>query len=292
MTTAGNDTATSREDDLLARAYQQAIGAQADQYAVAYDLSAGLMRFTNWLQDHAAADLDADQAVARLYSLHYQPLLRLATLLVRDATTGEAIVSDAFVAMHDGWPRLRDADKALAYLRQAVVNRSRTVLRHRRVTSPNLQEAPPDTPNAEHRAQDLLDQPAAVAVLRGLPERQREAIVLRFYGNLPEDQIAAAMGISRGAVKSHISRGLSALRAVLEQATSQQIYTQPSTRSDRPAAEMIARLIAEALETDEADLRSRWSQSWSDGQRKRPPDHLRRASPGSEGGFVPPASGL
>jgi RNA polymerase sigma-70 factor (sigma-E family) len=219
MTTAGNNT--SREDDLLARVYQQAIGARAEQYAAAYDASAGLKRFTNWLQEHAAADLDADQAVARLYSLHYQPLLRLATSLVRDAATGEEVVLDAFEAMHGGWARLRDTDKALAYLRQAVVNRSRSVLRRRSITAANPQGAPPDTPSAEHRALDLLDQPAAVAALRDLPERQREAILLRFYENLTEDQIAAAMGISRGAVKSHMARGLAALRAALEQATSQ-----------------------------------------------------------------------
>jgi integrase len=66
----------------------------------------------------------------------------------------------------------------------------------------------------------------------------------------------------------------------------QQIYTHPSTGNDRPAAEMIARLIAEALGTDEADLRARWSQSWSHGNENGPPDHLRRAVlPGSGGGI-------
>jgi RNA polymerase sigma-70 factor (sigma-E family) len=151
-----------------------------------------------------------------LYAPHYRPLLRLATSLVRDAATGEEIVLDAFVAMRDGWARLRDADKALAYLRQAVVNRCRSVLRHRSVAAANLQQAPPDTPSAEDSAKDLLDRPAAAAVLRGLPERQREAIVLRFYGNLSEDQIAAAMNISRGAAKGHLARGLSTLRAAGE----------------------------------------------------------------------------
>ena len=218
--TVSNDTGHTREDKLLARVYQQTIGAQAEQYAAAYDASAGLKRFTDWLQDHAAAELDADQAVAQLYSRYYQPLIRLATLLVRDAATAEEVVQDAFVAMRGAWPRLRDADNALAYLRQAVVNRSRSVLRHRTVTSKNPPEAPPDTPGAEHGAPDLLDRPGAVAALRGLPERQREAIVLHYYADLSEDQIAAAMHISRGAVKSHTARGLSTLRAALERATS------------------------------------------------------------------------
>lgn len=219
--TVRNDTGNTREDELFAHVYQQTIGAQAEQYAAAYDASAGLKRFTDWLQDQAAAELDADQAMAQLYSLHYQPLIRLATLLVRDAETAEEVVQDAFVAMRDAWQRLGDAEKALAYLRQAVVNRSRSVLRHRSVSGKNLQQAQPDTPSTEHETLDLLELPAARAALRGLPQRQREAIVLHYYADLSEDQIAAAMRISRGAVKSHTARGLSALRAALEQAIPQ-----------------------------------------------------------------------
>jgi RNA polymerase sigma-70 factor (sigma-E family) len=221
--TIGNDTRNTREDEFLARVYQQVIGAQAEQYAAAYDASAGLARFTGWLQDHAAAELelDADKAMTKFYSVHYRPLVRLATLLVRDAATAEEVVLDALVAMHLAWPRLRDTDRALAYTRQAVVNRSRSVLRHRSATGTNPHHVSPDIPSAEPGALDLLELPAAGAALRGLPKRQREAIVLRYYADLSEDQIAAAMGISRGAVKSHTARGLSALRAALEQATSQ-----------------------------------------------------------------------
>jgi RNA polymerase sigma-70 factor (sigma-E family) len=159
----------------------------------------------------------ADRAVTELYSLHYRALVRLAALLVRDTPTAEEVVQDSFVAMHGGWQRLRDAEKALAYLRQAVVNRSRSVLRHRTVVDKNLQKPPPDMPSAEHGALVLLERSAVVAALRGLPDRQREAIVLRYYADLSEAEIAAAMGISRGAVKSHTSRGMTALRAALEQ---------------------------------------------------------------------------
>jgi len=126
-------------------------------------------------------------------------------------------VQDAFVAMHAGWQRLRDTENALAYLRQAVVNRSRSVLRHRTVVDKNMQKAPPDMPSAEHGAFILLERSAVVAALRGLPERQREAIVLRYYGDLSEAEIAAVMDISRGAVKSHTARGMAFLRAALEQ---------------------------------------------------------------------------
>jgi RNA polymerase sigma-70 factor (sigma-E family) len=159
----------------------------------------------------------ADLAVTELYSLHYRALVRLAALLVRDTQTAEEVVQDAFVAMHGGWQRLRETEKALAYLRQAVVNRSRSVLRHRTVVDKNLQKAPPDMPSAEHGAMVLLERHAVVMALRDLPERQREAIVLRYYADLSEAEIAATMGISRGAVKSHTARGMSALRTALEQ---------------------------------------------------------------------------
>jgi RNA polymerase sigma-70 factor (sigma-E family) len=159
----------------------------------------------------------ADLAVMELYAQHYRALVRLAAVLVRDTPTAEEVVQDAFLAMHDGWHRLKDTDKALAYLRQAVMNKSRSVLRHRMVVEKNLQDAPPDMPSAEHGAFVLLERSAVIAALRDLPARQREAIVLRYYLDLSEADIAAAMRITRGAVKSHTSRGMAALRAALEQ---------------------------------------------------------------------------
>jgi RNA polymerase sigma-70 factor (sigma-E family) len=161
----------------------------------------------------------ADFAVTELYALHYRTLVRLAALLVRDTPTAEEVVQDAFVAMHDGWQRLRDAENALAYLKQAVMNRSRSVLRHRVVVDKNMQKAPPDEPSAEHGAISQLERTAVVDALRKLPERQRQAIVLRYYAEFSEAEIAAAMKISRGAVKSHTARGMTALRAALEQET-------------------------------------------------------------------------
>jgi RNA polymerase sigma-70 factor (sigma-E family) len=159
----------------------------------------------------------ADRAVTELYAVHYRGLVRLASFLVRDTPTAEEVVQDAFIAMADGWQRLRDAEKALAYLRQAVVNRSRSVLRHRTVVDKNMQKAPPDMPSAEHGALVLLERSAVVSALRELPERQREAIALRYYADMSEAEIAATMRISRGAVKSHTARGMAALRVALEQ---------------------------------------------------------------------------
>src|SRR5205823_11209439 len=159
----------------------------------------------------------ADRAVTELYSMHYRALVRLAALLVRDTPTAEEVVQDSFVAMHGGWQRLRDAESALAYLRQAVVNRSRSVLRHRAVVEKYPEKPSPDMPSAEHGALVQLERSAVIAALRKLPGRQREAIVLRYYADFSEAEVAAAMGISCGAVKSHTARAMAALRADLEQ---------------------------------------------------------------------------
>jgi RNA polymerase sigma-70 factor (sigma-E family) len=163
----------------------------------------------------ARAGRSADWAVTELYSLHHRGLVRLAVLLVRDIPTAEDVVQDSFVAMHDGWQRLRDAESALAYLRQAVLNRSRSVLRHRAVVAKHPEKPSPDMPSAEHGALVQLDRSAVIAALRKLPGRQREAIVLRYYADLSEAEVAAAMGISCGAVKSHTARGMAALRTGL-----------------------------------------------------------------------------
>ncbi len=166
--------------------------------------------------DSVMTESDADRAVTAIYSTHYRSLVRLAVLLVRDVATAEEVVQESFIAMHTYWRRLRDSDKALSYLRQSVVNRSRSVLRHRVVVDRNAPKAAPDMPSAEQGALSLLERSAVISALRTLPPRQREALVLKFYADLSEAQIADSMGISRGAVKSHTARGMASLRTVLE----------------------------------------------------------------------------
>jgi RNA polymerase sigma-70 factor (sigma-E family) len=161
-------------------------------------------------------DVEAYQAVTALFAQHYRTLVGLAAFLIRDTAMAEEVVQESFVAMHCGWGRLRDSDKALPYLRRSVVNRSRSVLRHRMVIDKNAPKPPPDMPSAEQGAIAQLERSAVVEALRALPLRQREALVLRYYADLSEAQIAAAMGITTGAVKSHTARGMSALRSALE----------------------------------------------------------------------------
>jgi RNA polymerase sigma-70 factor (sigma-E family) len=163
----------------------------------------------------ARPDEDAERVVTELYAAHYQALVRLAALLVRDVAVAEEIVQDAFIAMHCSWRRLADRDRALSYLRQSVVNRSRSVPRHRVVgvkIEPVLAAA---TADASEQVISELERSAVVSALRSLPARQREALVLRYYAGLSEAQTASAMGISPAAVKNHTAQALSSLRAKL-----------------------------------------------------------------------------
>ena len=164
-----------------------------------------------------------DEAVENLYAAHYRQLVRLSVLLVRDQETAEEVVQDAFVALHGKWRGLRDPHLGLAYLRQSVVNRSRSVLRHRAVELRHLTTvavpeatASPSLPGADDAVVRRAGRVAVLDALQRLSARQREVLVLRYYLDLDEAGIAEALGISRGAVKSHAFRGAAALRTLLE----------------------------------------------------------------------------
>ena len=140
--------------------------------------------------------------VSALYEQHYASLVRLAALLVRDTATAEEIVQDSFVAVAAGWRRRGDTDGALDFLRQSVLNRSRSALRHG-ITPAAAAGCPPGPP-------------PLLAALGALPARQREVLVLRYYANLSEEQAADTIGISRAAVRRHATRANAALRTLLD----------------------------------------------------------------------------
>ena len=159
---------------------------------------------------------DADTAVEQLYATHYRRLVRLSVLLVGDAETAEEVVQDSFVAMHGRWRSLREPDQGLAYLRQTVVNRSRSVLRHRAVRARHAPTPVRDLPGADEDVLVTERRAAVLGAMRRLPDRQREVLALRYYLDLSEADIAETLGISRGAVKTHASRGVAALRSQME----------------------------------------------------------------------------
>ena len=162
----------------------------------------------------------ADEALEQLYAAHWRSLVRLSVLLVRDVATAEEVVQDAFVATYRRWDRLRDHGLALAYLRQCVVNGSRSVLRRRgtaqRWATREAGAVPRPAATDDDPAERSARRAAVLDAMAALPERQREVLALRYYLDLSEAEIAEALGIAPGSVKSHAHRGLSALAAPLE----------------------------------------------------------------------------
>jgi RNA polymerase sigma-70 factor (sigma-E family) len=150
-----------------------------------------------------------------LYREHRSALVRLAALLVGDEA--EEVVHDAFVRTHLAWDRLRDSERALSYLRSAVLNGARSRLRHLRVVERTVLTPPGAGPSAESAALAGEEHRRVIATLRSLPGRQKECLALRYYLDLSEAEIAAALGISPGSVKTHVHRGLAALAERLEE---------------------------------------------------------------------------
>jgi len=153
-----------------------------------------------------------EEALAALYHGHYAALVRTAVLLVGDVGTAEDVVQDSFIATYHAWWRLRDTSRALPYLRRAVMNRARSVLRRRAVADRHPDRPAPDVASAE---EDALERSSVLAALAALSPRQRQVIVLRYYAGLSEAQIAAALGVTTGSVKVHATRALDSLRAAL-----------------------------------------------------------------------------
>jgi RNA polymerase sigma-70 factor (sigma-E family) len=151
-----------------------------------------------------------------LYRQHRTRLVRLAILLVDEAPTAEDVVQEAFTGLHRHWSGLRDEAAALGYLRTAVVNGSRSVLRRRKTARGYVPPHQANARSAESLAMLTTEHQAVVVALGQLPPRQREVLVLRYYGGMSEAEIATATGVSRGTVKSSSSRALDALQRILE----------------------------------------------------------------------------
>ncbi|MGH3872516.1 MAG: SigE family RNA polymerase sigma factor [Pseudonocardiaceae bacterium] len=165
----------------------------------------------------APAAVQTPLTLEDLYRQHRMRLVRLAILLVDEPATAEDVVQEAFTGLHRHWSGLRDEAAALGYLRTAVVNGSRSVLRRRKTARGYVPPHQADARSAESLAMLTTEHHAVVAALGQLPPRQREVLVLRYYGGMSEAEIATATGVSRGTVKSSASRALDALQRILEQ---------------------------------------------------------------------------
>ena len=158
----------------------------------------------------------AGEAVTALYRAHALGLIRLAVVMLGDRGAAEDAVQEAFCGLYRRWHGLSDPGKALSYLRSSVINGCRSALRRRRRQA-GLNPSTGDAPGESAEATALIGEEhrQVLTAIRSLPARQREALVLRFYLDLDEEEIAATMRISRGTVKSTTSRALAALGRIL-----------------------------------------------------------------------------
>lgn len=169
-----------------------------------------------------AADHDpqpAVQAVADLetvYRAEYRSLVRLASILIDDVGVCEELVQDAFTQVWHRGPALRSPELLPAYLRSAVLNGARSHLRRRIVRRRHLAAVPDPSPGADAAVLANAATIEALGALRALPARQGEVLVLRYYLDLSEAEIAHTLGISVGSVKTHAHRGLATLAKRLE----------------------------------------------------------------------------
>jgi RNA polymerase sigma-70 factor (sigma-E family) len=163
-----------------------------------------------------ATGAGSEEAVTLLYEIHAVGMIRLALVMLGDRAAAEDVVQDAFCALYRRFAALEQPDRALQYVRSSVLNGCRSELRSRRrgarravsTITRDVASAEDDALLGEEHRQVLL-------ALRRLPDRQREVLVLRFYLDLAEAEIAQSMGITRGTVKSTTSRALVALANLL-----------------------------------------------------------------------------
>lgn len=161
------------------------------------------------------------EAISELFLAHHRRLVGLASLLVDDRPTAEDIVQEAFAALYRRWHHLRDPQAAVTYLNRAVVNAGRDELRHGRRVVAGLRRMTPrseELASAEHSAIELAEADRLWQALCQLPRRQRQVLVLRYYLDQSEAEIAETLGVSAGSVKQHASRAVASLARSMEAA--------------------------------------------------------------------------
>ncbi len=170
---------------------------------------------------HGPRDVPAsrEELVDLLFRRHYNPLLRLAVVMVGDREAAEDAVQEAFVSLHRNWRKLRDPEAAEAYVRSAVLNRCRSWVRRQavqRAKKPLLlvREDPPAGPEDTAVGNEQVG--SLIEAMRTMARRQREVLACRYVLQLSVAETAAQLDISEGSVKRHAFRALQALQQRME----------------------------------------------------------------------------
>jgi RNA polymerase sigma-70 factor (sigma-E family) len=157
---------------------------------------------------------DAQAVLTELYRVHALRLIRLGYVMLGDRQAAEDVVQDAFTGLYRRWGQLADHSKALQYLRSSVLNGCRTAITRTRPVL-DLIDVHPATGSAEAAVLAGEQQRVLMRAIRRLPGRQREALILRFYLDEPDAEIARLMGIRESTVRSTTHRALAALGRLL-----------------------------------------------------------------------------
>lgn len=160
---------------------------------------------------------DATGPVTTLFRAHQLELVRLAMFMVNDLATAEDVVQDAFEQLQRRWHRIRDDASALAYAQSCVLNGCRSVHRRTAVARRHAPRLAAGTAAGPDTAEVSAEHHAMMTALRGLPRRQREVLVLRYYADLDVADVAGILGIGPSAVRSTATRGLAALARALKE---------------------------------------------------------------------------
>lgn len=169
--------------------------------------------------ERAAPPLDRDTVVTELFLAHHARLVIVAQMIVGDLATAEDVVQDAFASLYRRWPWIRDKGAAIGYVHSSVANGARSRWRQRRrmrttELHDSLVDVAPAVDDAALRHDTRRELEAGLAEL---PVRQRQVIVLRYYLDQSEAEIAATLSISKGSVKKHASRALATLGSRLKE---------------------------------------------------------------------------
>lgn len=154
--------------------------------------------------------------LSALYDEHYRQLVKLAGLYLGDVETAEEVVQDAFVKLLTGRYSI-EPGKAGPYLRSMVLNGARSQLRKRKVRADKAPTPGPDAVPAEEIGMARVERDRLVAAVRSLPHKQASVLMLRYYLDLSEAEIAETLGIAPGSVKSHAHRALAKLQTKLKE---------------------------------------------------------------------------
>jgi RNA polymerase sigma-70 factor (sigma-E family) len=157
-----------------------------------------------------------DERLIELYHTYAADLLEMLWVYVGDKSTAEDLVQESFIRVHRAWARLETGTAARAYLRTTAFNLARSGFR-RKVVALRHHPSPP-APSGSPEIEVILseDQQEVATALRALPARQRQCIVLRYWGDLADHEVAAELGISVNSVKTHVRRGMAGMAKHLE----------------------------------------------------------------------------